>query len=890
VTLLADPARAGRLRDVLHLETNAGGTSPGQVADDTAEFTNPFQPDKDLPPPASMVAVKAAATRPGLADATDVMVDLKSPSGTTTRFDQANSPQLRLIAAGTSAKVETDYVVPVVSPKGNGESDADYRARLHTADTASLTATATVVASAVHPPTLPGPAAVVVSEHLPVLTLTKSGPDTADAGVVATYPLQVANQGGAAGSALLLTDALPAGAEATVTDVPATVAPGATATATATYAIPGLQPGGPLTDTAQLTWHDAKDNTYGPVSASFTTNVKQSVLFGTKLVLAPEMAGPDVVGTSQAVTATFTDSHGVPLADKGVVLTIAGPNATSITAITDSGGVAHFTYTGANDGTDQAQAAVTVGAATLQSNTASIGWITPIRPVSLTTVTGRFFKADTADKTFTAKPGDTPAFQQDFPTLAFNPPAGAVPHNLTGVDPSTRPFTDVTTDVAGNATGTIPAEGNGHKAGMGDLAAFDAEFEGRFTVAKPGDLTFTLWTSSGYVLGVGDGATRVNGDLENPPDKTPFRGMPVVSSFDQPGDASPPHVFTIHFPAAGTYSYELDYFACCDNPQQSLVLGTQSFTQDTSPLSVYVGYADGLRPAGSIFPFPWDGSPNVTFVGCTSACQFDAGTIRVDNNSDKPVTVNKLTVDFDKPDRSYTCTFDIWGADRTLPAHGIMIFTQLIDIDVAGCATDGSFDTSDVPDAYLCGQSGIVPKINLTVDGTTSSYNDVNQILNTDGQDANSCGGGNESRAWQRVGGPRPKPGRVFVTGHDPDFHATAGNQAGAQHIIQAGVRFVTFGVAQPRLLLVTDLRDPGSQYRDPRAGMTAAGYTYDVADYGSGTAGVLDLHGVDFSKYDAVVVASDYGGFLHQDELDILNARQADIAAYTASGGGLVA
>jgi len=135
-------------------------------------------------------------------------------------------------------------------------------------------------------------------------------------------------------------------------------------------------------------------------------------------------------------------------------------------------------------------------------------------------------------------------------------------------------------------------------------------------------------------------------------------------------------------------------------------------------------------------------------------------------------------------------------------------------------------------------------------------------------------------------------PGGIFITGHDPDDHAYGGgNPIGAQHIIQRAVAFVTAGKLNPRMLLVTDLRNPGGDQVDSRLGLQAAGFTgYDVADYGSGTPGILDLHGVNFGSYDVVVIASDYGGWLRQDELDILNTRSADLLAYVNHGGGIVA
>ena len=133
--------------------------------------------------------------------------------------------------------------------------------------------------------------------------------------------------------------------------------------------------------------------------------------------------------------------------------------------------------------------------------------------------------------------------------------------------------------------------------------------------------------------------------------------------------------------------------------------------------------------------------------------------------------------------------------------------------------------------------------------------------------------------------------GRVFLTGHDPDFHAVSGNTTGARHMIQRAVGYVTGDRPAPKILLVTDLRNPGPDHIDSRLGMRASGFTtFDVADYGSGTAGVLDLHTVDLAAYDVVVVASDHGGWLRQDELDILNARKADIDTYLRDGGGLVA
>jgi hypothetical protein len=64
--------------------------------------------------------------------------------------------------------------------------------------------------------------------------------------------------------------------------------------------------------------------------------------------------------------------------------------------------------------------------------------------------------------------------------------------------------------------------------------------------------------------------------------------------------------------------------------------------------------------------------------------------------------------------------------------------------------------------------------------------------------------------------------GGIYITGHDPDYHGYQGpNAAGAQHILQGAVNWVTFGKATPKMLLVTDLNNPGLRRLAPsvRAG-----------------------------------------------------------------------
>lgn len=140
--------------------------------------------------------------------------------------------------------------------------------------------------------------------------------------------------------------------------------------------------------------------------------------------------------------------------------------------------------------------------------------------------------------------------------------------------------------------------------------------------------------------------------------------------------------------------------------------------------------------------------------------------------------------------------------------------------------------------------------------------------------------------------------GAVFLTGHDPDFHAyVGGNLAGAQNINNAAIDFIldsTFnpftGTATRDFLFVESFITPPGGHVNGVNGIVASGYTagVDFEHHDASTLNAeLDLLG---TKYAGIVIASDFGGVLTQAELDILNARSADIIAFLNAGGGLYA
>ncbi|MBX9582871.1 MAG: hypothetical protein K2X87_21395 [Gemmataceae bacterium] len=140
--------------------------------------------------------------------------------------------------------------------------------------------------------------------------------------------------------------------------------------------------------------------------------------------------------------------------------------------------------------------------------------------------------------------------------------------------------------------------------------------------------------------------------------------------------------------------------------------------------------------------------------------------------------------------------------------------------------------------------------------------------------------------------------GSIFLTGHDPDFHAyLGGNPSGAANINRAAIGFVTDPVFNPytagginKFLFVESSISPPGGHVNGVNGILASGYVqgtdFDFADASTLNA-ALDQLG---TQYNAIVIASDFGGVLTQAELDILNARKVDLINFLNSGGGLYA
>ena len=147
----------------------------------------------------------------------------------------------------------------------------------------------------------------------------------------------------------------------------------------------------------------------------------------------------------------------------------------------------------------------------------------------------------------------------------------------------------------------------------------------------------------------------------------------------------------------------------------------------------------------------------------------------------------------------------------------------------------------------------------------------------------------------------------IFLTGHDPDFHAsnaagTAVDSQGAVNINKVAIEFIldpafnliANGGVSKFLFVESSITPPSvppSGHRIGKNGIIQSGYVEGV-DFEHHDATTLNAALNDLgTTYAGIVVASDFGGLLTQAELDILNARSTDIINFlNINNGGLYA
>ena len=147
--------------------------------------------------------------------------------------------------------------------------------------------------------------------------------------------------------------------------------------------------------------------------------------------------------------------------------------------------------------------------------------------------------------------------------------------------------------------------------------------------------------------------------------------------------------------------------------------------------------------------------------------------------------------------------------------------------------------------------------------------------------------------------------GPIFLTGHDPDFHAQL--TTSARNLLKSGLGFVTGGT-------YTNPVDGGAgslnlgagkflwvESRIGDAGLPSLPGGYFVGESGLGSIGLTlgtdydrvngtEFGAVNLANYSAIAIASTFGGLLRNVELNALNARKTDIENFINGGGGLLA
>jgi len=182
-------------------------------------------------------------------------------------------------------------------------------------------------------------------------------------------------------------------------------------------------------------------------------------------------------------------------------------------------------------------------------------------------------------------------------------------------------------------------------------------------------------------------------------------------------------------------------------------------------VEIFVAYADTFRASGKRLPTPWDGSPNVTFVGCgtqeitdpdahtcatnaAGTAEYDSGAIRVDNDTSSPLRISNANVEIG------TCTYNPWpGLNATIQPGNTLILTQTGGQSPCGDVNGPyNFDTSESHLAAGCKDDNLIPIITLSINGATTVLSDTNQVLNTGGSDGGDCSpSGSEFHDWEPI-------------------------------------------------------------------------------------------------------------------------------------------
>ena len=189
------------------------------------------------------------------------------------------------------------------------------------------------------------------------------------------------------------------------------------------------------------------------------------------------------------------------------------------------------------------------------------------------------------------------------------------------------------------------------------------------------------------------------------------------------------------------------------------------FAAKADDLTVFVGYADNLRPSG-FFPSPFCGDAGVTVCQAAPLVPgtMDAGAIRILDTSGAPITISNLTVTLNPG--TGPVVFKLW-TDATINPGENAVFGQtasfnfdtsdfgflgVVGIDAShplgGCTNPGALTPAQATECIAN-----EPTVSFLANGTPLSFTDKGTILNTFGYDfIFGSSDGNESINWNVIG------------------------------------------------------------------------------------------------------------------------------------------
>jgi RHS repeat-associated protein len=381
-------------------------------------------PDQAINLPALTVSLSGTATDDGLPAGSTLTTTWSKVSGpgtvsfadaaqlaTTVTFDTPGTYVLRLTATDSDLTVSDDLVISInQAPTVNAGADQTITLPANAtlngtasddglpsgstltttwskvsgpgavsfADAAQLATTASFAAAGAYVLRLTATdGALSSSDDMTVTVIPPNQAPTVNAGLDQTISLPASatlngtatDDGLPAGSTLVVTWSKVSGPGTVTFANPAQAATTASFTAAGTYVL-RLS----ATD-SQLTASDDVTVTVNPAAID---------LQGAHLTLSPANAGPNLICTPQTLTATLVDNANVPIPGVNIQFGVNGANPTGGGAVTDSAGMASFTYTASQGGTDTVQAIASSAGTQAQSNPSLITWTIFTRTIVLT--------------------------------------------------------------------------------------------------------------------------------------------------------------------------------------------------------------------------------------------------------------------------------------------------------------------------------------------------------------------------------------------------------------------------------------------------------------------------------------------------------------------------